>query len=411
MIDINGVIEVVQEVDELMNRHIYFIQSFLSITELKEKCIEYEELKKSQTDLGFNIFALISDTYYKENFHSDIIAAFMDTKGKHNAGNEYLKIFIQLLNKLSPKLKIDIYDFTNTNKSITREKHRIDILIIDELTNKAIIIENKINNAGDTFRQLPKYVEAVVNDEGIDKNDIVAIVYLPLDKNKMPYDKDWTEEEKQFIYSKFVKLVAYDDTENDLYRGWLNPCKSITNEIEVKSILNQYSKLIQNLGGNIMNNILMETFYNNVIKDGEKFKTALSVKSMMDELPQYIAQRIVDEFINNHLPFKKLFRNNQNIDFGEGTINENCFSIRIICEIDKYYFKFWDDNYKENHLKYTERVIKFFGYKGFYEGNEDLVIEFKFKEEKLIKAEQDLIQFIRNFIEKFNTLPKDLFDN
>ena len=93
-IEIDTILQSILQLDELLNVHVYSIQSILSNAYLKGICIKYKDLEKSQTDTGFNIFNLISDTYYKENFHSDIIAAFLDTKGKHNAGNEYLKLFI-----------------------------------------------------------------------------------------------------------------------------------------------------------------------------------------------------------------------------------------------------------------------------------------------------------------------------
>lgn len=35
-------------------------------------------LKKRNIDIGFNLFSIISDVYYRENLHSDILAAFLD---------------------------------------------------------------------------------------------------------------------------------------------------------------------------------------------------------------------------------------------------------------------------------------------------------------------------------------------
>lgn len=405
-VEINKILKVILQVDELMNTHIYSFHSILSSAHLKGILIRYKELKKSQTDPGFNIFHLISDTYYKENFHSDIIAAFLDTNGKHNAGNEYLNKFIQLLNKkLSTEHKIDINDFTNTNKSITREKHRIDILIKDEKSNKAIIIENKINNAGDTERQLPKYVDAVIKNEGIEKDNIVAIVYLPLEKNKEPNKEDWTKEEKKFIETKFIKIVAYDESEDDLLNGWLKPCLNITNDIDSLSILRQYSKLIQNIGGNIMNKKLFEDFYNNIIIKNDNYKTALSIKSMVEELPQYLAQRIVDEFSNDPSPFNKIWSDNTVTGFGDGKINEYNFTIRIHCFSDKYTFSFYDENWQVNGLKYTEKIIKYVGSIGFYIGDNEFDMDFKFPD-----GEKQLYEFIKEFKGKLKTLPKDIFE-
>ena len=152
-----------------------------------------EYVKIEKTDIGFNIFTLCSDKYYRENFHSDIIKAFLDPTEKHNEGNKYLHIFIDLLNCVNNQNHIKKSDFENA--SVEREKQHIDILVADETSKKAIIIENKINNAGDQHRQLPRYYDKLKGDY-----DVVAIIYLTLNNSKKPYTSDWTNEEKESIH-------------------------------------------------------------------------------------------------------------------------------------------------------------------------------------------------------------------
>lgn len=127
---------------------------------------------------GFNIFNLISEKYYYENLHSDIISVFLNVEGQHKERDKFLNVFLCLLQRIKPELDLDSEDFTCTK--ISREMHHIDILIQDDRTGKAIIIENKINNASDTNRQLPTYVEK------IGEENVSAIVYLPLDPKKRP---------------------------------------------------------------------------------------------------------------------------------------------------------------------------------------------------------------------------------
>ncbi len=55
---------------------------------------DYTERYNNRTDIGFNVFTLSSDFYYRENFHSDIIKAFLNPRDKHNEENKYLNKFI-----------------------------------------------------------------------------------------------------------------------------------------------------------------------------------------------------------------------------------------------------------------------------------------------------------------------------
>ena len=82
-------------------------------------------------------------------------------------GQRHLRSFIQLINrnfekdakkKVDPKnakKKIDPEDFPQ-DSVIKREWKHIDISVRNEQNKKAIIIESKLNNAGDQPRQLPK---------------------------------------------------------------------------------------------------------------------------------------------------------------------------------------------------------------------------------------------------------------
>ena len=52
---------------------------------------------RQDTSIGFNAFALVSDTYYRENFHSDVIKAILDPHSGHGEGTLYLKKFIEFV--------------------------------------------------------------------------------------------------------------------------------------------------------------------------------------------------------------------------------------------------------------------------------------------------------------------------
>ena len=58
---------------------------------------ESEEKQEKRMETGFNLFYLISDHYYRETFHSDIIAALLSPKEKHGGGNLYLDLFLDMI--------------------------------------------------------------------------------------------------------------------------------------------------------------------------------------------------------------------------------------------------------------------------------------------------------------------------
>ncbi len=131
----------------------------------RQVCEDYErDQQKRREGLGFNIFTIVSDRYHQENFHSDILAAFLERpqpgKESHGGGTAYFRRFIEFL-KTCPDCPADLPDADAFGDYATgREKDRIDVSIRGKPINgslpKAIIIENKINNAVDQPNQLPR---------------------------------------------------------------------------------------------------------------------------------------------------------------------------------------------------------------------------------------------------------------
>lgn len=107
------------------------INEFLSNNVLNVLCNDLEKIQHETSDVGFNVFTLTSDFYYRENFHSDIIAAFLSPQAKHNEGNLFLDAFIDMLNMkiqqrdVNKLIRKDYY----INALVEREKNKIDILI------------------------------------------------------------------------------------------------------------------------------------------------------------------------------------------------------------------------------------------------------------------------------------------
>jgi len=236
-----------------INNHLKQSEKFMS--DVKTIGIYYEKVKQEVFEIGFNVFKLSSDLYFRENFHSDIIKSLLDPKENHQEKNKYLFLFIDLLNEIDSKNHINKFDFENA--TVIRERANIDILVIDEKSKKAIIIENKINNAADQQRQLPKYYNHIKSNYTVS-----AIVYLTLDTSKRPDKNDWTNEEISTIESILKIIPSYDRSNINLYKNWIVPCIIESKNSESLFILKQYGNLIRHLNTINMDTVSLQKFYN-----------------------------------------------------------------------------------------------------------------------------------------------------
>lgn len=264
---------------------------------------EIKDMKDSHyKNIGFNIFKIISDRYYREDFHSNIIYQIL------NKNDRFLKLFINMLNMKIEGKKIKPNDFSDSKIKIEsgiEGKRRIDILIYNEETKKAIIIENKINNAIDQKRQIPDYYCHTAK-----QFEVVAVVYIPLLGNKKPVLDKWTNEEIDKIDDKIVTIPAFSTNGINLSEHWINPCILASNEINFISTLKQYTDLIIDLSKNKLMTNKGKEFYELVLgknKDIIDYNTALSIRDMVNQLSEYRVERIKEKFENKENA--KIFRN------------------------------------------------------------------------------------------------------
>lgn len=165
-------------------------------------------LNHEAQEYPFNIILSSSDYYYRENFHSDIICSIFNQK------EYFIEFFIDFINSFNPELRIDSSNYTNGYAS--RETHRIDVLIADESSKHCIIIENKINDAGDMRRQLPRYFE-IKQKEGF---IVDAIVYLSLDGVKSIDKSSWLPDDYK-IDNLIVEIAASSKNQRSFCEDYL----------------------------------------------------------------------------------------------------------------------------------------------------------------------------------------------
>jgi hypothetical protein len=244
----------------------------------------------------YNIILAASDIYYHENYHSDIIAYILENK------RDTLKYFIKYINGLSDMPKIDVNNYLDTE--VIREENKIDILIRDLTSLHCIIVENKINNAGDMPRQLPKYYKkSEENGYTVDK-----LLYYSLDGEKRPDKSTWTDKDLQLgLDNKIVYGAAANGSKTDYVNAFLIKCKSNTENEQEKAFYCQYIDLLEYLRRSQMDYQLMEKFYKEML-NLEQYSSALSIRDMLNDFIEFRRDRIYNEFLNNHSPFEKTFK-------------------------------------------------------------------------------------------------------
>lgn len=322
-------------------------------------CREYERSKQQDQDDSFNVFYLISDLYYRENFHSDIIAFLLDTTEKHGDGDKFLSAFISFLQDIGCE-RINQEDYKDA--TAVREEDRIDILIKSESSKRAIIIENKINDAGDMPRQLPRYYDYVTDELNY---QVDAIVYLPLKHGKSPDQSDWTKVDEEHVLPLLKIIPAYDKSHYNIVDNWLYQLETLVSNVDVLSMIHQYSRLIKLLNSNVMDSVILEKFYNK-IKEGNNLETVKSIRDMITDLPYYLARQIFDRYHYRCAPFSKVSiystGDPRAVIFEGIFFNDQYYKIDVVCNgLDGFHVTFWAPEDRDPEIRVfnlvTEKVV------------------------------------------------------
>lgn len=269
--------------------------SILSNSTLKKIINDYWVNDKKKQEVAYNVFNLSSYNNQLENFHSDIIASFLDPNGLHNEGNIFLMEFISYLNLDKSKFQ---------NSKVLREHGRLDILILDKESDNAIIIENKINDAPDmdteidtqiVDTQISRYYNFCKNRN----KKVIAIIYLTKDGiKKAPYSLD------NIIDNLVLNIAAFSNTPDDLVNGWLTKCLVTATKKDSLTMLYQYIKLIKHLSAKQFDMENNKSFYE-FVSETNLFSYAKELEYRLMEIPN-IRRDIIAKQISNYKPFQKM---------------------------------------------------------------------------------------------------------
>ena len=257
---------------------------------------EYIDKNNFEENYPFNIFELISDIYYRENFHSDIIAQLLR--------NEIiLKNFLDFIGVDKSKYE---------NCEVEREESKIDILIKTE--KNCIIVENKLNWAGDMPEQLFRYYNECKNNK---KLEVDKIVYLSPNSLKKPTEDSVKEIPKELIKT----IIGYDGENNDFYTMVLQKSLEEMNNKEPKEwrlLLEHYLKILRQTGETKMDKLTKE-FYDKIVNDGKEYEKIELIATMYNDLIKTrinnLASTFSGENYNNECFYRDFYSEKRGLNY------------------------------------------------------------------------------------------------
>ena len=267
------------------------IENAFSITskfideDMLQKYREYIDKNNFEENYPFNIFELISDIHYRENFHSDIIAKLFE--------NEIvLKNFLDFIGVDKSKYE---------NCEVEREESKIDILIKTE--KNCIIFENKLNWAGDMPKQLFRYYNECKNNK---KLEVDKIVYLSPNSWKQPEEQSIKEIPKELIKI----IVGYDGENNDFYTMVLQKSLEEMNNKEPKEwrlLSEHYLKILRQTGETKMD-ALTKKFYEKIKEEPQEYEKIKLIVDMHNNLIITRINSLIEKFNGNNYNNQCFFR-------------------------------------------------------------------------------------------------------
>ena len=257
------------------------------------------------TEIGFNAFALVSDVYYRENFHSDIIAAILNPHSDHGEGTLFLKKFLTFVSdvardegerdegkeyflKLAEKLQA-LVPTVDDSVEVAREEGRIDVKITAH--NWTIIVENKINGAYDMDRQIPRYIEQCrAQDEKVE-----AVVYITAATPGFPSENGWEPGDDKMVKHLLIPVIGFSETRSikNLAEDWIGPCALAARGFNAKSILEQYAGLLRHQSGETMNQDEVKKVMKSMCEHGVLYSEMLT---LVQRMPETLVDIVVKEF-------------------------------------------------------------------------------------------------------------------
>ncbi|AEF86886.1 hypothetical protein TREPR_0943 [Treponema primitia ZAS-2] len=348
------------------------IDAFLS--QIGIRLEEFKNIRKAyslECEKGFNIFKSISDTYWYENLHSEVLTSILKPPSEKGIGNpEYFNIFLALIKEKAKEQgkKVDISFFkdygalrfkTQFPEGEEQKYGKMDIFIYNDAMLKdgkvhGIIIENKINWAKDQPNQLVKYFQ-FASEKGI---VIDSVIYLPMEH----YEPDMTVTESEYsamipeLKKKLLIIPVIDKFKKNIIHDFLEICLNITKRSTKEYFyLNDYCNLVKELGGIVMENSERKNILAQILKDKSKFDTVLQVNEILDDA-DLLGEIICDELVNSKTTGRKKWKRNNDKDVYKDFDNLDGIILSFcLGKYSKWAFGVW---FEPDFKKYAKRIEK-----------------------------------------------------
>lgn len=199
-----------------------------------DECVqEYEKLIK-ESPYHLNI---IEELHANENAHSRILAKLFQYK--YNGQYNILKSFIEYLKDNNPNTAFD--KIVVHNPIITQEEERIDVWIRDD--DFAMIIENKVYDAGDQEAQLSRYIDKTKQNHYDEEQ--IFVIYMPSFPRETS-EQTWGE--YKISYQNRFAVVSFFDDVISWLEQYVLPNLTLK-EIYLKSAIEQYIDYLKRYAG------------------------------------------------------------------------------------------------------------------------------------------------------------------
>lgn len=206
-----------------------FLLKELFITKIK-----YDQQYEKEEQ--FNVFEVLYKRHNEVKLHSRFLSTLLHPNASHKKGKVFLDAFLQLA---FPKKEIDLGDpihlQTFPNEQDKSEYKEIDILVINRVAKKALLIENKIHtkeSVKDGVGQIQGYFNRIDKEDQIPEENIYT-VYLTLDGRD--------PEHTQLAEVNDGVALSYDHH----IKAWLDLClKETVNQPFLRETIQQYKKLL-----------------------------------------------------------------------------------------------------------------------------------------------------------------------
>jgi hypothetical protein len=352
----------------------------------------YRTVKTYKSTTNYSLFNEISDSHFRENYHSDILALYLKF-------NEVKKEFITWLNNNLSDKEVNFDEYAEG--FVEREEEKIDILLYSSDKKKAIIIENKSNNADDQPKQLFRYYKKL-RDENI---IVEAIFYLNKFVEKEPDLNELLENEKKELKELLVigKLVE----ENSFTENVIKKVIQKTNNIRLNALSQEIMDLFNSV---IYGDINMEDLGNFVkeLSDNGNLEKFQKTMEAYYDLPRYFVDKYVKYLNSKNTGYKIFIYRNTTLVIDIKTKNGLIFAVDVGFSIDNISFAFWvrdtgnEKNTKEEILEKIKKTAgDAFPFKELIGRRYKVFLKNIFDDNSLTKMFDDIIEFGNKYLVEF----------